>query len=78
MLDRMLAAQYQIKPSLGLSYEVQDLLQHMLQPDPFRRITLFQVTQHPWYKENLPNEIAQNMPTRNGVGGAPQSTQPES
>lgn len=43
-----------------LSYEVQDLITRLLNPEPSQRITVKQVMNHPWFMEGLPDN-ATNM-----------------
>jgi serine/threonine protein kinase len=33
--------------------EAKDLLNRMMQPDPFKRITIQEIKEHPWFKVNV-------------------------
>ena len=39
------------------SIEARDLLNRMIQPDPFKRITIEEVKVHPWFKVNIPRYL---------------------
>lgn len=37
----------------SLSYQVKDLINRMLQPNPLKRITMDEIKHHPWFRDNL-------------------------
>eukprot|EP01025_Chloroclados_australasicus_P029758 TRINITY_DN2972_c1_g1_i4.p1 TRINITY_DN2972_c1_g1~~TRINITY_DN2972_c1_g1_i4.p1 ORF type:complete len:377 (-),score=18.20 TRINITY_DN2972_c1_g1_i4:287-1417(-) len=47
---------YSFPPGFNISYEAQDLVYHMLEPDPMNRYSLEQVIQHQWFQINLPRD----------------------
>lgn len=50
-VNRILAAQYDIPPSLNLSAEVKDLLKRTFKTAPDKRIKLSDIKTHPWFVE---------------------------
>ncbi|GAB4817583.1 hypothetical protein N2152v2_004629 [Parachlorella kessleri] len=56
-IKRILHARYSIPPHVRLSRECLDLLGRIFQADPAKRMTLDQLRQHPWFVENLPEEL---------------------
>ncbi len=56
-VQRILHARYSIPPHVRLSRECLDLLGRIFQADPTKRMTLDQLRQHPWFVENLPEEL---------------------
>ncbi|KAJ9509440.1 hypothetical protein QJQ45_001866 [Haematococcus lacustris] len=58
IMQRITAAQYVFPPGLRLSVECLDLVARMLRPDPSHRITVEGIRAHPWFRMNLPSEVA--------------------
>ncbi|KAJ9524838.1 hypothetical protein QJQ45_003025 [Haematococcus lacustris] len=54
MMGRILGMQWTIPPDVPISLECRDLLCRLLVADPVRRITMAQISQHPWFLQNLP------------------------
>jgi serine/threonine protein kinase len=54
MMSRILNSQWAIPTDVPISSECRDLLQRLLDPNPARRITMPQISQHPWFLQNLP------------------------
>ena len=48
-------AKYYMKDSASI--EAKDLLNRMIQPDPFRRITIEEIKTHPWFKIGIPRYL---------------------
>jgi len=57
-LQRIINVQYTIPPSISLSPPCIDLMKKMLVADPEARITVPEIFKHPFYKKDLPQEVA--------------------
>jgi serine/threonine protein kinase len=55
--------QWQAPSSIPVSAACIDLLQHILVPDPSQRYSIADIYQHPWFREHLPSEVRQTLPT---------------
>ena len=58
-LQRILEAEYEFPAHVEVSKACQDLLSHILVPDPARRITIAEIQRHPWYCKDLPPGVAE-------------------
>mmetsp|Transcript_18816 Transcript_18816/g.32119 ORF Transcript_18816/g.32119 Transcript_18816/m.32119 type:complete len:375 (-) Transcript_18816:784-1908(-) len=54
MMARILQVQWTIPSDVPISAECRDLLSRMLVLDPTKRLTMQQITEHPWFRLNLP------------------------
>ena len=54
MQPLILAAKWSIPQDVPISRECFDLLQRLLVADPAKRLTMAQITHHPWFTTNLP------------------------
>ncbi|GFH06100.1 Ser/thr protein kinase, partial [Haematococcus lacustris] len=65
-IQRIMAVNYSFPAGLRLSPECVDLVSRIFTAQPQRRITMAQIREHPWFKTNLPAELADpeqfNMP----------------
>ncbi|KAJ9525705.1 hypothetical protein QJQ45_003475 [Haematococcus lacustris] len=57
-MQRITAAQYVFPSNLRLTVECLDLVGRMLKADPRQRITVDGIRAHPWFRVNLPAELA--------------------
>ncbi|CAG9464730.1 unnamed protein product [Pedinophyceae sp. YPF-701] len=60
-LQRIVAVQYQFPSSVKPSPELQDLFDKILVADPKNRIKISEIWQHPWFKKNLPQDLAEEV-----------------
>ena len=51
--------EYEFPPHVKASRECRDLLNRILVPDPARRMSIPDIQRHPWYKKDLPPEVAE-------------------
>lgn len=54
MMGRILAMQWSMPADVPITPECRDLLVRLLEADPARRATMEQISQHPWFLQNLP------------------------
>lgn len=64
-IRRILAVHYAVPPALKVSAECQDLLSRIFVADPARRYNIEQIKQHPWFRRNLPTDLAFTSPPPN-------------
>jgi hypothetical protein len=57
-LQRIMAVKYSFPPGLAISPECADLLARIFVASPQQRITIPQIRAHPWFRINLPAELA--------------------
>jgi serine/threonine-protein kinase SRK2 len=57
-LQRIMAVKYSFPPGLVISPECADLLARIFVASPQQRITIPQIRAHPWFRINLPAELA--------------------
>lgn len=55
MFKHIKNAKYYMKDAASI--EAKDLLNKMIQPDPFKRITISEIKNHPWFKLNIPRYL---------------------
>ncbi|KAJ7299423.1 hypothetical protein O6H91_09G097100 [Diphasiastrum complanatum] len=58
IIDRVRNVCYSIPDYVRISSECRDLLSHIFVADPKKRITIFEITNHPWFLKNLPSDIS--------------------
>lgn len=54
MMGRILSMQWSMPADVPITPECRDLLTRLLEADPMRRATMQQISQHPWFLQNLP------------------------
>jgi hypothetical protein len=54
MMSRILSTQWAMPADVPISPECRDLLSRLLEPEPAKRITMAQISQHQWFLQNLP------------------------
>lgn len=74
-LQRILNVDYHFPPLAEISPGCRDLLSQLLVADPRRRMQMADIWKHPWFRENLPEGVAemndhllQNSETFDGPG----------
>uniref|UniRef100_A0A7S3R1F8 Protein kinase domain-containing protein n=1 Tax=Dunaliella tertiolecta TaxID=3047 RepID=A0A7S3R1F8_DUNTE len=54
MMNRILAMQWNMPSDVHISPECRDLLSKLLVANPQKRLTMQQMSEHPWFLQNLP------------------------
>lgn len=57
-LQRILSVEYTLPAHAVVTPECRDLLSQILVADPARRISLSDLQRHPWFRRDLPEEMA--------------------
>ncbi len=55
--QRIMGVKYSFPANLRLSAECLDLIRQIFVADPAKRVTLNGLRQHPWFLQNLPDEL---------------------
>ena len=63
MFESILKDKVKFNKKLQIKKECKDLIKQMLEKDPKKRITLFQIMIHPWIKDRL-EEVQDNKITK--------------
>ena len=56
-LQRIMGVNYKFPSNLHLSRECLDLISQVFVANPAQRVTLKGLKQHPWFLQNLPDEL---------------------
>ncbi|KAJ3705070.1 hypothetical protein LUZ61_008775 [Rhynchospora tenuis] len=56
--ERIMLAQYKIPDHIHISQDCQQLLARIFVADPDERIKIQEIRQHPWFMQNLPQELS--------------------
>jgi serine/threonine-protein kinase SRK2 len=64
-IQRIMGVKYAFPAALTISRDCADLVARVFVANPAQRITLAQLKQHPWFRKNLPPELADD-----GAGAA--------
>lgn len=57
LLQRIMGVKYSFPTNLRLSQECLDLIRQIFVANPAKRVTLKGLKQHPWFLQNLPDEL---------------------
>ena len=55
--ERIRTADWIIPPNMNATPELRSLLSRILVPDPHRRATILEITDHPWFSKGLPKGV---------------------
>ncbi|TVU46133.1 hypothetical protein EJB05_05651 [Eragrostis curvula] len=64
-IQRILSVQYSIPDYVHISPECRDLISRIFVADPSTRITIPEITNHPWFTKNLPADLMDESTTSN-------------
>ncbi|XP_073159171.1 serine/threonine-protein kinase SAPK10 isoform X1 [Henckelia pumila] len=56
-IQRILSVQYSIPENINISEDCRHLISRIFVADPAQRITMPQITNHPWFLKNLPTDL---------------------